>query len=147
MTIDQIIEETTISFKEDLDLEIVEDLLKHVSETLPANISYHAGYFRNFRYEEIVGASMNNGTVDIVGRIAKTKEPYLFNCYTPQLYCDWVVDFSRVPEGDISDYRPEVRQLWKDVREIVEDYYDTMSKLMKELKETTDRISQVRESR
>ena len=146
MTIDEIIEETTISFGEDIELEIMEDLLKHISDKLPANISYHAGYFRNFRYEEIGESSIDNGTVDLVGTIVKIKEPYSFDSFTGVHSNEdtskfSALNFARVPGWEITEYRPEIRQLWKDIREIVNDYYDTMNKLMKEIKMKVDKIS------
>jgi hypothetical protein len=28
-----------------------------------------------------------------------------------------------VPDWELSDYRPEIRKLWKDVRQIVDEYF------------------------
>ncbi len=128
MTIDEVIEETTINFKHDLNLDETESLFLFIAEKLPANISYHTGYFRDYRYEED-GVTTSNGTVEISGMISRIREPYSFDSFTG-VHSEMDTSkfssfhFSRIPGYEISEYRPVVRQLWDDVREIVEDYFE-----------------------
>ena len=147
MTIDEIMDETTISFKKDLTLEETEDLLKYVADNLPANISFHAGYFRSYRRDEdMTFTYVSDEIVEITGNIRQTNKTFSFDVFSGNHPNDDTSGFSslyfaRVPGWEISDYRPEIRQLWKDVRGVVNNYFETKNKLIKEIKSTVDRIS------
>ena len=128
MPLEKVIEKTTIEFPGPLTLKQAKDLLKYISKKLPANVHYKEGQFGTFIAQdtevledegtaEITGAIIRLG--DIIGSDAFQFEPSRED--TSKLE---KIRFSTIPGYDeLTDYTPGVRQLWDEVRVLVEQYF------------------------
>ena len=129
MSIDKLIEKTTIEFPRKLSLKGAEGLIDYIAEKLPANIHYNVSYHRSvIPKEEDKGFSKQDGTVNIAATIMDTKKSMAFDTceFNPSKEDSSnlsSIRFQLVPDWELFDYRPEVILLWDDVRRIVKDYF------------------------
>ena len=133
MSIDEIVEKTTIELPMPLSLKGAEKLLYYLAEELPANVSYHISHhksiYRPFR-ESGRKILKQDGTVEINANINNLEKPFAFDGFqftssgmedTSKLS---VIRFNLVPGWELPEYRPEVRELWDQVREKVRQYFE-----------------------
>ena len=130
MSIEEIMKGVTINLPKPLTLKETEDMLEYIGKKLPCSISYNASYYMSIIPKGGGEILRDIGTVKIKGMILSKREgnPFdSFECGASDSDRDTskisVMRFSTVPDWDISDYRPKVRGLWKEVKGIVEQYF------------------------
>ncbi len=127
MSIDEVIEKTTINFSRALTLSQAEKLMFYIAERLPGDVNYSCTYIRSVSASEPAGPTVRlNGTVNMAGTISsKTLTAFdSFQCNPDQKNTSKfsAIVFYQVPGWDLYEYREEVRQLWDDVRKLVKEY-------------------------
>ena len=129
MTIDEVLERSTILLPMPLSLERTEKLLVYIAEQLPANISYKLSSHHSI-YPEEEKASKQLGTVSITGSIKSLKDVLAsdsFNCTHSEKDRNTsrisLIKFSIIPGYELDEYRKEVTRLWDDVRKLVSEYF------------------------
>ena len=130
MSIEEIAEQTKIEFPRDLHLKEAESLLFYIAENLPANINYQTSSHKSIsRCTPAGGVAIRQGTIGLTASINSLKNPGAFDSLR---FHKEVGDSSRfshinfemVPGWELSDYRPEVKQLWDDIRVITTEYFN-----------------------
>ena len=124
MSIETILEANIIEFERELELEQVEDLLYCMAESLPANIRYtkeeSVAFHQDQQDRSITGKKLR-------GSMTGRREPYAsgaFECINGADSLNFKsIRFSTTPGHSLSEYRPEVVQLWRDVRTQIELYF------------------------
>ena len=126
MTVKEVIcisdEQTRIDFPRGLGLHEAENLVVHLERDLPVFVDYTAYYSRK-------GESLeeNKGNIGMTGTIISKKD----NSISSRFYLDSQknrrfelsgLKFIRTYDK-ISDYKPEVLQLWNDVRKSIDDFF------------------------
>ena len=135
MSIDEIVEKTTIELPMSLSLKGAEKLLYYLAKELPANVSYqilhHKSIYRPFR-ESGRKILKQDGTIVISGSISNLEKPLAFDFFQLQASDKGrddtsklsVIKFNLVPGWELSEYRPEVIKLWDNVRVKVGQYFE-----------------------
>ena len=125
MTIDELLEASTIEFLESLTLEEMGKLLDYITKNLPADIYTKTEYNENRDHDQDMPTL---GTVKIVGTI-KNVNNYSFDSFmtTYNFLEDTskisAMQFQTIPGYELEEHREEVRQLWNDVRAQVNNYF------------------------
>ena len=127
MSLQEITEKSTINFARRLNLEEVEKLIYCIAEKLPANINYHISRHKSLYHGEKGAVLKNGGTVVVSGTISSLRNPGAFDSFQTKPSENYIslssaIAFSMVPGWELEDYRPEVQELWNDVRKIVNKY-------------------------
>lgn len=130
MTIDEIAEKSTITFPRSVDLKEAEGLLMYVAMTLPAHVHYNVHYFRSISSLDGESFGVQDGTLKIIASVHSLKNPMAFDTFHIDSSTEdpsrlELIGFQMVPGWELSDYRPEIRQLWGDTRRIVQGYFAT----------------------
>jgi len=134
MSVDKLIEKTTIDFPVAIGRRDAENMLGYISSHLPGNVSGKVEYFINYIYDTEKKSSLEDkGTLKLVATIKSLKETMAFGTFISKPWeknTSWIsgVEFQRVPDWELSESRPEVRELWKDVRKIVSRYFSEILK-------------------
>lgn len=124
------IEKTTIEFPRPIDREDAESLLHYISDNLKGHVSGKISYFINYQYDAKTSGSLEDrGTLKVSAMISNYNEPIAFDNFTSK---NWEEDtskikgleFQRVPDWELSDYRPEAQKLWDDTRKIVGNFFE-----------------------
>lgn len=128
MSIEEVIEKTTIELPREIDLETAEELLRYLAGNLSANIHYNVSYFKSILKKD-GEISEFDGSVSLTANISSYENPTAFDaCTFMSSSTDTsklsIIKFGQVPGWDLSEYRQEVRQLWDDVRETVKQYFE-----------------------
>jgi len=130
MTIDEVLGEAKIEFPRVLSLADAENLLGYVAKNMPAEIRHNSSYNITLALVESEKVAKLAGSVQISGSIADVKNGRAYDGFnfnkcsganTPGLSG---MTFDMVPGWKISEYRPEVRKLWGDVRRLVRECFD-----------------------
>ena len=126
MTIDELLEASTIEFLESLTLEEMGKLLDYITKNLPADIYTKTEYNEN-RNHDLDMTTL--GTVKIVGTI-KNVNNYSFDSFvTTHNFLEEdtskisAMQFQTIPGYELEEHREEVRQLWNDVKTQVNNYF------------------------
>lgn len=135
MSLDELTKKTTIDFPRPIRSQHAEDLLCYLSSHLPANVSGKIGYFINYIYDpETESSSEDKGTLKLSATVNSLKEAMAFDSFQSK---PWeantsyisAIEFQRVPDWELEEYRPEIRKLWDDVRECVGKYFEEVLKV------------------
>ena len=124
MSIEVVLETNVIEFERELDLEQVEDLLYCVAESLPAGIRYTKEESVAFHQDQ-----QDRSITDkkLRGSITSRREPFASDAFECVNGTDPIkfrsLNFSTTPGYNLSEYRPEVIHLWRDVRSQIEVYF------------------------
>lgn len=123
-------EKSTIKFLTPVSLEEAKELIEYVARELPANVHYRVEYFVSINHGSADGEDpiIYGGTVGISASVSRVGTPMAFDIFEfgsstedpSMLDC---IRFQMVPDWELSDYRPEIRQLWDDTRGIVQEYF------------------------
>ena len=134
MSIDELLEKTTIKLPRSLTLKEAEKLIYYLAKELPANIHYHTSRHRSiFRsYGEGNRKILEqDGTVKINVNINNIEKPLALDSFQLQASDQdrdtsklSVIRFNLVPGWELPEYRPEVRELWDKVRGKVGQYFE-----------------------
>ena len=128
MTIDELLQSATIEFREPLTLEETEELLDYIAENLPGDIHTKSDYYtQRHHYTDDKKLTRSRGTVSIGGSI-KNLEKLSFDSFSSihdseDTSKTCAIRFQTIPEDELEEHRPEVRKLWSDVREQVNNYF------------------------
>ena len=130
-TIDNLLEASTISFPRPLSLEETEKLIDYVSINLPAQIITTSEYYKTrmpTKNSPKTGTLYHRrGTVKISGSITNMNNYSFDGFYTKNDSDDSskinAIAFQIIPGYNLEEHRPEVKQLWSDVRNQVETYF------------------------
>lgn len=129
MSIEEIIAKTTIELPRSLTLEEAEKLINYIAKELPGNINYNASYYNSvFHGPDNGEISKQKGTANMTAIVNSLGNLAVFDSFQfkpPEEDTSKfsTIRFQIVPDWELSDYRPEVRQLWDEVREIVGQYF------------------------
>ena len=135
MSVDELAEKTTIDFPKPIGRESAEGLLCYLSSHLPANVSGKIEYFISYRYDSKKESSFEDkGTLKLVASVNNLKGLMASNTFISErdgrdTSLISRIAFQRVPGWDLSDYRSEVRELWDDVRKVVNQYFEGVLKV------------------
>lgn len=135
MAVEELIEKTKIGFPRPIGLKQTEEMLCYISSHLPANVSQKVEYHKRFDYDpEKDGSLENNGTLKVIASIHKMSEPFEYDTFVSYPYdkdTSFIsgVKFEIVPGWNLSEYRPEVRELWDDVRNCINHYFKDILKV------------------
>ena len=126
MTIDNLLAESTINFSVSLTLEETEELLDYIAENLPGETHTRSDYHA-IRYTENEKIARDRGTVSIGGMIRDARNSS-FDAFSSINNSDdssriSAIRFQTIPGYELEEHRPEVRQLWEDVRKQINDYF------------------------
>ncbi len=127
MSIDELIKKATIDFPRALNLEEAEKLINHLAENLPARIDYTITSNKMIIVDPGEEIFKQEGTVKITANITHSTKPNAFDSceFNPHGQDSSKLSsmkFQLTPGWELSDYRPEVQQLWEDVRKVVTYY-------------------------
>lgn len=126
-TIDDLILAATISFPSPLTLEETKQLLGYVSKNLPAHIATSTEVHDIL--DGVNGELLERrGTVKIGGSIKNSKNFAFDSFYTTNDYDTSLINalvFQTIPGYSLEEHRSEARELWRDVRQQVIDYWET----------------------
>ena len=124
MSIEAVLETNIIEFERELELEQVEDLLYCVAESLPANIRYTKEQSVAFNQDQQDRSATGK---KLRGSITSRREPSASDAFECVNGADSLkfrsLNFSTTPGYNLSEYKPEVVQLWRDVRAQIEIYF------------------------
>jgi|SRR3989344_1912032 len=128
MTLDTLTQISRIEFPQPLTLKRTKGLLKYLAINLPAEIRYTTESLETIYYiPEEFKTKRHQGSVSISGNIHDVRNHTLDYFSTKHAECDTSrikgLQFQLVPEWDLEEYRPEVRQLWQNVRTQVQNYF------------------------
>ena len=127
---EELIKKTTIEFPRPVGLREFEKMLSYISESVPTDIDYRVSYYRNLRnHGSNRSSDREEGSVEVGGMIRLTRIPLaLENFTTSTSKKDYrkiaSMRFNLVPGIDEQDYMPQVRELWGDVRQAVQKYFE-----------------------
>lgn len=125
--IEEVIESTRVPFSRSINLDKGKKLLKYIAANLPASISFRCEYQGSFSDHYEGKVLEYPGSIGLVATVIDKKgasDTFVsFRAdYGPSLIAGIV--FSSVPGWDLENYRIEVRQLWDDVRKVVNKYFE-----------------------
>jgi len=135
MGIDEIIKRATIELPCAITLDEAEKLIAYIAKQLPANINYKSSYFKSIARGQDGKMSIQDGTVNLEVTISSYKnhatcDTFQFGHSQQDISKFDAIIFQQVPGWDLSEYRPEVRELWGDVRKIVNSLKNKMHLLL-----------------
>ncbi len=110
-TVGQVIEKATVTFPRGLTFEQAKDLIRYIEANLPVEFSYSS--FSSHAIEGQVRHKIENMAVDSFQFKRSEKKSKLS-----------MLVFGIVPGQEIGGYRPEVPQLWDDIKGIVLNYFE-----------------------
>lgn len=121
-----LVQKATVELPQPIYLQEFEKMLAYVAKSLPVDITFRASYFGNV--SERSKGDIDYGSTEVGGMIKSTRVPMAFDNFTTSTsdrdYRKIArMKFSIIPGYDEDDHRPEVRQLWSDVRAAVERYF------------------------
>jgi len=130
MLIEEILKRSTIELPGSLTLKEAENLIDYLAEKLPAYVDYHISHHKSILHSPGEGVLKQDGTVKISVNVTNLEKPFAFDNFefrasdqsedTSRLS---VIRFQLVNGRKLFEYRPEVRELWDQVREKVGQYF------------------------
>jgi len=128
MAIDTLLAESTIKFQTPLTLEGTEELLDYVAENLPGNVSTNSNYYtQRHHYTDDGKLTRSRGTVSIGGMITNLNKPSFDSFSSIHDSEDTskisAIRFQTIPGYELDEHRSEVRELWSDVRTLINNYF------------------------
>ncbi len=124
MALETVLERSTIALPKPLNLKQAEDLLSYLAKNLPGRIKYKAHYYRDI---EPGDSPLQDESIGMIATIA-SDNPLLDTGSFESIVCAddptkiAAIRFSPIPGYDLSEHRPEVVQLWDDVRKLIKNY-------------------------
>jgi len=133
MSFKEITDKTTIEFKRPISLEETEDLFRYIAKNMPANISSTIKYFKSFLYDnESKNTLEDKGTLEVMAGIHNLKthefDAVQSTHYDKDTSLISSFAFQRIPDWELCDYRPEVKELWDQFRGLVDKYFEKVPK-------------------
>ena len=137
MTLEEVMEKSRIEFPKAISLKEAEDLLNYLAENLPADIKYHLGQNKSILHGNDEHISQYQGSVNITANIACLKiRQFLIvsdSCELKSHFQDInqfqdtskfsEMQFQVIPGYNLAEHRPEIVQLWTEVRTVVTEYF------------------------
>ena len=112
------------------DLSDVENLLRYIAERLPGRIDYKASYRKNLSSSPKEASEGEKGLDGGISRIGKDYEFTFFSMtYELSNRRFTEIKFQTIPGYSLEEHRPGERQLWGDVRGVVEEYIQKYIKI------------------
>ena len=134
MDMEDIEKKQTIEFPRAIGREDAEDLLKYIAKEIPANVSSTIKFNKSFIYnpkkEEIVE---RKGALEVSISINSLKgfkghDTFVSNDCVNNSGSITSISATMMPSWTLIDYGPKRRELWKDVREVVDEYFELMNR-------------------
>jgi hypothetical protein len=132
MTLNELLEKSTIVFPKSICLSEAEKLLLYVAKELPGNIPYHISSHKNL-FHEPEGLARQDGTVMLTGSICYIQEPFAFDSFQTEPDSSSTeliakLKFQLIPGYDeLEEYNPETLKLWDNVRRVIMQYFKVNS--------------------
>ena len=130
-TIDDLMQAVTISFPSPITLEETQEILGYVAQNLPASIDTKTEIYDHRYLDENGNLIESRGTVNISGSIRNTKNSASDGFNTTYESGDTSkinsLVFQAILGYSLEEHRPEVRELWRDVRQQVDAYFEQRS--------------------
>lgn len=121
MTLDALLEKSTVKFSRPIIYEEVEELFKYIAEKLPGEVRYTLEIGKKIPREK---GDNEISSVKITGNINSLKYFSLayFNCEGDYNSLS-AIRFSTIPGYSLDEHSKEEVKLWEDVGKIVNDYF------------------------
>ena len=131
MSVNELIERTTINFPRDISLDEARELLTYLAKNLPARMQY--GKSQDFIIDSDEEGSVREipGTISLGGLMTSTDPDSLANEGFRFTHSDRDVTragefrFSPIPGYDLEEHTPHSIKFWDDTREKIEEYFRT----------------------
>ena len=130
--LEEVINELTIEFPKKISFSKTTELMEYIAKNLPAEISSNLSYNNQVLYDaenKKMSRYYEQG-IKITGNITNYNKTSRFIHDTFEIMNEGRVNkfkgiqFQITPGWDLNQYRPEIRTLWKDVRKVVENYFE-----------------------
>jgi hypothetical protein len=129
MSLDEVLEKTTIEFPRPINREEAEKLLLYIAKNLQADVRSIIKYRLTYYHDEIHKyITEDGGTLRIDATVSSLKTPALFDSFHSEpherdrSYISEIV-FGRVPGWELANYGEEKVKFWDDVRVVVNKYF------------------------
>ena len=129
MRLDELSLASTIEFPKPLTLNETRDLLDYLAISLPAEIRTTIEYLEDrYYFPDEKGLRKSRGNLRISGSI-KNVNKFTFDCFVSRslrMYGSSRIDainFQTIPGYSLEEHGEDVRQLWDDIRNIVNEYF------------------------
>jgi len=139
MSIDQVLKETIIELPKSLSIDETEKLMEYLANQLQGDIQYKVAYGKSIIHgSEGEGLLKLDGSVGVSANIKSYRNGARdwFSCEPDEIDMSKisVIKFNMVPGWDLPEYikyRKEVVELWREVRNLVTQYFSQDTKLSK----------------
>ena len=129
-TIEEIIQETTIDFPKPIGLEECEEFFHYLATNLSVDITWNPEYSGSLIHDSNTKELLKHkGALRLEGFIRSLKDSRVHDtfesksCEEDNAYISGI-EFKGGPEWEFSEYTPEVRELWGDVRGFTAKYFE-----------------------
>ncbi|MEK6879925.1 MAG: hypothetical protein AABY22_09975 [Nanoarchaeota archaeon] len=129
MTIEEVVKKSTIKFPKNMSLNQAESLIVYIAKKLPAIVNYTISQqITDGYYTDSKEFFRSKGTAKIRGARNQSTKPFTFDSFTFKHSVRnnstfSLMQFELTPDWELSEYRPEVRKLWDDIRKIINEYF------------------------
>lgn len=134
MSVDELTKKTTIEFPRPIGREHAEKMLCYISSHLPGDVNGKVEYFINYRCDSKKKDSLEEkGTLTLFVNVNNSKKIPSFDTFVSSPWKEdssliSKIEFQKIPGFELSEYRPEVIELWDDVRKVVNKYFEEVLK-------------------
>ena len=129
MNIEKIRKEQTIDFLRAVNRKGAEDLLKYIARELPAHVRSTIKYDRTYLHD-VGNGSINEikGSLEVTVKIEDFRAGGGSDIFKSQPWLtnpEYIISIAApiVFDKELSEYSPEQRKLWKDVKEVADRYF------------------------
>lgn len=129
MTLEEVIKKSRIVLPKNINTYEAEKIIKYLAKKLPAEINYEIScskflnYDKDFRFNTKTSSTKINGRIDYLNSIPLGSDNFEFEKSQKDMLKFKTIQFQIVPGWELSDYRPEIKQLWDKTREVVNNYF------------------------
>ena len=123
MTLEEIIKQTSIEFPKEINLSEAEKLIRYIAQNLSVEIRYNSE-----NHIIISQKYLKDNFSEINGSINSLKNKMAFDSFrfeqSQKNHSKFTkIKFQTIPRYKINEYRTEVKELWNNVRNVVNNYF------------------------
>ncbi|MEX2017001.1 MAG: hypothetical protein WD876_00840 [Candidatus Pacearchaeota archaeon] len=132
MSLNDVLLNSIIPFPWTLTLKQVEDLTDHVGKIVKGLVKYDIAYSRKAGYEAGIAGFLRKKQTSSEGSITLPFPPFTYGNFNfihhkKDSLRIRGIQFQTQSDKKLSDYKPEIVQLWDDVRTAINSYFDDNS--------------------
>lgn len=130
---EELMEKATINFPKEISLPEAEKLIKYIVKEFPANIKYDLSTHKSISYNFDKKIVKNCRTSEIncdINTFGKFRAFDSFKFTKSGKYSSKFtnIEFQTIHGYGLSKYGPEIKQIWDEVRKVVDNYFSNNSK-------------------